>query len=82
MGDARYFDYSSHPAFASDVDFNAYIRSLRVQSLFDIPVDVRPDDALLTLSTCLDDDRLVVVARKLRQGESQEALLSALEAEI
>lgn len=82
IGDARYFDYASHPALASDADFNAYIESVRARSIFDIPVDVRPTDALLTLSTCLDDDRLVVLARKLRAGESRDELLSAVEAEV
>ena len=44
-----------------------------------LSVDVEPDDALLTLSTCLDDDRLVVLARRLRPGESKDAVVSAVE---
>lgn len=79
-GDARYFDYSSHPAFASDAAMTDYVRALRARSLFDIPVDVRPDDALLTLSTCLDDDRLVIVARKLRPGETEDEAIAAVQA--
>ncbi len=29
-------------------------------------------DALLTLSTCRDDERVVLLARRLREGESAE----------
>lgn len=59
----------AHPAFASDADFNAYIDTLRRHALRAADVDVQPDDALLTLTTCLDQDRLVIVARKLRAEE-------------
>ena len=60
----------AHPAFASDADFNAYMDKLRRHALRTADVDVRPGDALLTLTTCLDDDRLVIVARKLRSNET------------
>ena len=59
----------AHPTFASDADFNAYVDTLRSHALRTAEVDVRPGDALLTLTTCLDDDRLVIVARKLRANE-------------
>ena len=72
------FDYYSHPVFASDADFEKYISAVRERSLFDIPVDVNASDALLTLSTCIEDDRLAVLARKVRNGESRDALASAL----
>lgn len=80
LGAADAFDYSSHPFFASDAEFDEYIEAVRARSMYDIPVDVRPTDALLTLSTCLDDDRLVILARKQRDGESRDALISAVEA--
>ncbi len=60
----------AHPAFASDADFNAYMDKLRRHAMRTADVDVRPGDALLTLTTCLDDDRLVIVARKLRSNET------------
>ncbi len=65
-----YFDYFTHPSFASDAQARAYIRALQLRSLYAIPIDVQPSDALLTLSTCLDDDRLVIVARRVREGET------------
>lgn len=77
--DPRYFNYFSNPTFASASDFNAYIDAVEARSMFQIPVDVEPGDALLTLSTCLDDDRLVLLARRLRPGEMKDALISAVE---
>ena len=79
VDDANYFNYFSNPVFASATDFEAYIDAVEARSMFQIPVDVEPDDALLTLSTCLDDDRLVVLARRLRPGESKDAVVSAVE---
>ena len=78
-GDANYFNYFDHATFASDAAFDDYIRELRSRSKFDIPVDVASTDALLTLSTCIDDDRLVVVARRLRTGETRDEIASAVE---
>ena len=37
-------------------------------------MDVKPTDALLTLSTCLDEDRLVILARRQREGENKASL--------
>ena len=60
--------------FVSDDEFKNYIRRVQLASLYAIPMDVQPSDALLTLSTCLDDDRLVIVARRQREGESGASL--------
>ena len=67
----KFFNYYTHPTFSSDNQFETYVRALQNRSVFSIPVDVEPSDALLTLSTCLDNDRLVIVARRLREGESK-----------
>ncbi len=59
--------------FQDDSDFMNYVYQIRIRSLFDIPVDFGPEDQLLLLSTCsyeYDDYRLVVAARKVREGES------------
>ena len=66
------FDYLKID-FANDNDFLQFVYDVRVRSLIDIPVDVGKNDRLITLSTCsyeLDDFRTVVVARKVREGES------------
>lgn len=77
-GDAGYVPYAGTAAFQSEGQFNAFIRNLRENSLYAIPIDVQPDDALLTLSTCLDEDKLVLVCRRLRAGETEETLRQAL----
>jgi len=75
----NYFNYFSSPTFGSTAAFDEYVAGVKARSLFTIPVDVEPDDALLTLSTCLDDDRLVLLARRLRPGETRDAVVSAVE---
>ena len=75
----NYFNYFSYPTFGTTSAFADYIAGVKARSLFTIPVDVEPDDALLTLSTCLDDDRLVLLARRMRPGETRDAVISAVE---
>lgn len=77
--DENYFNYFSNSEFVSDGEFNVYVKQLKDRSLRKIPVEAQPTDALLTLSTCIDDDRLVVVARRLRSGETKDELTSAVE---
>ena len=73
-GDPRFFNYFTHDTFASDREFETYVRQMQLRSCYAIPIDVKPSDALLTLSTCLDDDRLVIVARRLRENETRSEL--------
>lgn len=70
----EFFNYFTHPTFSSDAQFENYVRALQNRSVFSIPIDVDPSDALLTLSTCIQDDRLVIVARRVRDGESKSDL--------
>ena len=67
-----FFNYFTHATFASDAEFTSYIRQLQLRSMFAIPIDVEPTDALLTLSTCLEENRLVIVARRMRPGETRQ----------
>ena len=65
--------------FVSDYDFLNFVYELRVRSLVNCPVDVNEDDTILTLSTCsydFEDFRTVIVARKVRDGESTEVDIS------
>ena len=60
-------------SFSSPYDFLNFVYELRVRSMIDCPVDVNENDTIVTLSTCtydFDDFRFVVVARKVRDGES------------
>ena len=48
------------------------------------PVDVRYGDQLLTLSTCYTDEdnsRFVIVARRVREEETTDALLQKIQGE-
>lgn len=70
----RYLNYIGRPSFENAFAFNSYISELRRRSMFDIPVDVQPTDALLTLATCIDNERLIVVFRRVRDNETTEQL--------
>ena len=77
-GDGYFFDYHNFIEAQSKEHFDWFIRQVRSRSVLNIPdsiVDVRYGDQLLTLSTCsqqkdLNDGRIVIVARKVRKGES------------
>lgn len=66
--------------FSSDAQFMNYIYNLKERSLFDVPVPINEDDQIITLSTCsreYSDFRTVVVARKIRSGESVKQYVDA-----
>lgn len=70
--DWRYWDMEE---FASKQEFNDYVKTVRQKNLVDIDMDVQYGDQLLTLSTCYsdaDDSRFLIIARKLREGETVE----------
>ncbi len=77
-GDAA-FDYI-RTEFSTDAAFGAFVEKIRARSLYDFgDVDVNETDSVLTLSTCsnkrkaaLSNGRTVIVARRLREGESAE----------
>ena len=73
-GNSQYLQFMGRNTFSSEQRFHSYIDQLRGLSIYDIPIDVEPCDSLLTLSTCLGDDRLLVCFRKVRQNESREQL--------
>ena len=54
------------------------------RSVYNCTVDVQPDDQLLLLMTCVDDstERRVVAARRVRPGENEAALISAVKYSI
>ena len=60
--------------FTSDRDFLEYLYQIRIRSLFNIDdVDINENDQILTLSTCsyeLTNYRTIVVARRVRDGET------------
>lgn len=61
-------------SFKDEEDFMSFVKEIKDRSLINTSVDVKADDRLVTLSTCsyeFKDFRTVVVARKVRDGESQ-----------
>jgi len=59
--------------YPDEASFNEFIRNARTRSLFHIDDDVNYSDSLLAFSTCEYNfwgDRFVIIARKLREGES------------
>lgn len=78
--DEDFFPYYDYLMASSEEDYMRHVEEFRSRSIFDIPVDVEVGDNLLTLSTCYyekDDQRLVVVARRVRDGESREVDVNA-----
>ena len=61
-----YFNYGSHPTFATDADMLAYVESARAHSLYQFNVDVQAGDRLLTLATIGGDGCLVLLWRMNR----------------
>lgn len=72
-GQPHYLPFWHYSRFDSAEAFNSYVETARACSLYHCTVDVEPGDRLLTLSTCTGTDdnlRLVVMARKVREGEN------------
>ena len=64
-------------------EFSDFIREVRERSFYDIPVDVRYGDRLLTLVTCsysLYDGRLLVMLREIRPDEDPQEIAEAMQA--
>ena len=75
-----YFDYTACD-FEDDESFERWVEQIRRRSLYNSPVDVEAGDEILTLSTCTyeikgTELRCVVVARKVRSGESDAVNIS------
>ena len=74
-GDSNYFDLWSLDSAKVEDRQNA-LNKLISRSIHTRMLDVHPDEQLLILVTCegKDTDRLVVAARRLREGESENNL--------
>ena len=69
-----FFNYMQ-AEFSSDDEFLSFVDEMRERSMFSVPVDVKEDDSIITLSTCsyeFSDFRTVVAARRLRPGEDKD----------
>ena len=74
-GKATYFDLWALDSKDREERERA-IRRLTSMTPYDALLDVRPDEQILLLVTCIDEDtdRLVVAARRLREGETETQL--------
>lgn len=70
----EYFSYIGRPYFDREEHFYRYMDEIISRSMFNIPIDVLPSDSVLTLATCVDDERLIVVLRRIRNGETKQLL--------
>lgn len=71
--DGYFFDFTFDNC--SDTCFAKYVLEVDKRKLYNTGVDLLPDDKLLTLCTCtydFDNARLIVIARMVRPGESDE----------
>lgn len=79
--DGEVFRYHVVSRFSDEADFSQYYNEVMKRSLITTDIDVKYGDKLLMLSTCsveFDDSRLVVVARRVRDGEdAMEGVSSA-----
>ena len=68
------FNYQNYVSFNSKSEFNGFVAECLDRSYYYSGIDIEYGDELLTLSTCdfsmFSNMRLVVVARKVRNGES------------
>lgn len=56
------------PQFRNDAEFNSFIDSLRRNSLRFTDAEVSSDTAILGLSTCWNDERIVVMYQRVEEG--------------
>lgn len=69
------FIYWDMEELDTEEDFNYYMSNVKEKQLYDWGIDVKYGDKLLTLSTCYadeDNSRFLIIARRLRDGESAE----------
>ena len=82
--DSRFISIIS-PHFNTRADKESYVATLQQRSSLSFPVDVSPEDQLLTLVTChgpIDTERLAIGLRALRPGENAEELKAAFMAQV
>ena len=77
------FKYHQFINAKDEEEFNSFIQEVMLRSFIKTTVDVTPEDNLLTLSTCdysIPEGRFVVMARKVRKGESKRVDTEGAEA--
>jgi sortase B len=77
--EGKIFDYHNYIRFTapdkSEYNFQNYVDQITAHSAIDTGVDMKEGDKFITLSTCSNEfepSRLVVIGRRVREGESEE----------
>lgn len=72
----KIFDYMKYD-FDDDESFMNFVTAIRKRSYFNTPVEVDANDQILLLSTCSYEKsnwRMVIAARKVREGEAVDGI--------
>lgn len=80
-GNSAYFHLRRYDAFSDAAARQAYLDEILSRSLIGVPVDVNEEDKILCLVTCSysnSNGRLMLFARALRPGETQEEMTALL----
>lgn len=80
--DGVIFDYHNYIKFAGERNFDSFKENILKRTAVNTGVDFDENDKFMTLSTCsneFDPSRLVVIGRRVRDGESPEVDTSKAE---
>ncbi|MBQ8081024.1 MAG: class B sortase [Clostridia bacterium] len=69
---SSYVQYVGHPTFRDEEQLDLWLGELRKNALYWAETPT-PADALLTLSTCIGDDRLLVMCRRVGEPDPEAA---------
>ena len=61
----RYIAYLGTSSFKTEDQFNAFMAQVKQNAVYWKGIEVKPTDALITLSTCLEDDRILVMGNRV-----------------
>lgn len=76
------FPYWNMEELDDKTHFDYYVNTVESLNMIDNVIDVKYGDQLLTLSTCYSDEdnsRFLIVARQLREGETEASLKKLIE---
>ena len=80
--DGVIFDYHNYIKFTGERNFDKFKENILKRTAVNTGVDFDENDKFMTLSTCsneFDPSRLVVIGRRVRDGESPEVDTSKVE---
>lgn len=74
--DGDVFHFNQYVQFADDAAWQEYLNEVKRRAFYTVDGYAEPGERLLSLCTCMhtmEDDRIIVMARPLREGESAAA---------